>query len=500
MAAHLGPAPLRLDRHDVVRQTREILDRANYEEDSILDRLGAFNDTAMRITAKERPRALRRTAGGDRLDTLLRLFQLGTEVEIDALRRAIEPLSPEDWADLGLIKLQGNVASARVSLSTHDGTIMVIDAPWEAGLIPPDYVLGLTRSAVTLYQATIRQPVERTLDLGTGCGFLGLRAAAHSGEVVATDLNARAVNMARFNAQLNGIETFTARTGSLFEPVAGEKFGYIVSNPPFVISPETEQIYRTSGLEGDGFCHSLARQCGDYLAEGGFAQFLCNWAITRGQSWTDRVRQWLEDLPCDAWVLRSVTLPVDQYATNWLADSGLPTVDDYYREFDIWMNYYASREIEAVGMGMITLRKRASGPYWLRMEDAPSPSGDVGESILVGFQIQDFLQQLPHEQALLEMKLAVNPEARIEQRLAPTKTGWNVVDAKVLHNRGLVYIGDVDEAAFRLLTLCRGERPLAAIIVDLANANQVDPQSLAADIVPVVREMIAQQFLLPAAS
>ena len=46
----------------------------------------------------------------------------------------------------------------------------------------------------------MRTPVERVLDLGTGCGIQALHAALHSRDVVATDTSARALEFAAFNA------------------------------------------------------------------------------------------------------------------------------------------------------------------------------------------------------------------------------------------------------------------------------------------------------------
>ncbi len=71
--------------------------------------------------------------------------------------------------------------------------------------------------------------------------------------MVATDVNARALRMARFNAALNDLSAIDVRDGSFFEPVAGERFDLISTNPPFVISPATGErlVYRDSGLPGD---------------------------------------------------------------------------------------------------------------------------------------------------------------------------------------------------------------------------------------------------------
>ena len=82
------------------------------------------------------------------------------------------------------------------------------------------------------------------LDVGTGCGIQALQAAEHADRVVATDVNPRALELTALGAALSGIDNVELREGSWFEPVAGEQFDLIVSNPPFVISPENDFVYR----------------------------------------------------------------------------------------------------------------------------------------------------------------------------------------------------------------------------------------------------------------
>lgn len=72
------------------------------------------------------------------------------------------------------------------------------------------------------------------LDLGCGSGLLGLEMARAGARVIATDINPQAAWVAGVNAHLNGLsECHETRQGSLYEPVAGEKFDLIVMNPPY---------------------------------------------------------------------------------------------------------------------------------------------------------------------------------------------------------------------------------------------------------------------------
>ena len=95
---------------------------------------------------------------------------------------------------------------------------------------------GLGGASTTLASWTPRPAVERALDLGTGCGVQALHLGAHARQVTVTDISTRALDFARFNAVLNGCE-WDVVEGSMLDPVAGQRFGLIVSNPPFVITP-----------------------------------------------------------------------------------------------------------------------------------------------------------------------------------------------------------------------------------------------------------------------
>lgn len=67
--------------------------------------------------------------------------------------------------------------------------------------------------------------------------MLAVLAARHGSEVTAVDVCRRAVLATRINAKLNGMSVRVMR-GDLFEPVAGQRFDLIVSNPPYLPTPD----------------------------------------------------------------------------------------------------------------------------------------------------------------------------------------------------------------------------------------------------------------------
>ena len=117
--------------------------------------------------------------------------------------------------------------------------------------------------------------------------------------VVATDVNQRALRLTRFNAELNEVaDRIEVRDGSFFEPVAGELFDLVATNPPFVISPATGErlVYRDSGLPGDRVVEHIVRGIPDVLADGGTGQVLANWMIHRDRPWDERLAEWIVGL------------------------------------------------------------------------------------------------------------------------------------------------------------------------------------------------------------
>jgi len=83
------------------------------------------------------------------------------------------------------------------------------------------------------------------LDLGTGSGCIALSLAVEGrfGRIVATDLSPEALEVARANLErLEPPPRLELRLGSWFEPVSGEQFDVIVSNPPYVAEGEYAEL------------------------------------------------------------------------------------------------------------------------------------------------------------------------------------------------------------------------------------------------------------------
>jgi release factor glutamine methyltransferase len=80
------------------------------------------------------------------------------------------------------------------------------------------------------------------LDMGTGCGILGVVAAEKAAKVVAVDVNPYAVRCAKENAKLNGVlDRMFFVQGDLFSAIRiGERFDLVLFNAPYLPSESGE--------------------------------------------------------------------------------------------------------------------------------------------------------------------------------------------------------------------------------------------------------------------
>ena len=118
-------------------------------------------------------------------------------------------------------------------------------------------------------------PGAAVLDVCTGSGALAITAAqAGAAHVSAVDVSRRSVLTVRLNARLNGVRVRALR-GDLLEPVKGERFHAIVSNPPYVPALDDELPRRgarrawDAGRTGRVLLDRLIDQAPEHLHGGG---------------------------------------------------------------------------------------------------------------------------------------------------------------------------------------------------------------------------------------
>ncbi len=399
---------------------------------------------------------------------------------------------------------------------------------------------------------------ERVLDVGTGCGYHAILAALCGARVTATDVSARALGYARFNAALAGAE-IDFRRGSLLEPVRGprsdpadaldsldslsaarERYDVVVSNPPFVITPEAARAdgvrtYRDGGREGDSLLAELVGELGDVLAPGGRAWMLGNWEIKASDAvpdqslgsasdllsdaaqdrpfdavpdWARGPAAWIPD-GLDAWVIQREVLAPPDYAEMWLRDGGQTPRDRGYEEaYAAWLEDFARRGVVGVGMGYISMRapegaagdRDAAGSNaadsakrrpWRRFEELSGPAPiDLHGYVEGVWAHRDLLRA--GDSALLAARLDCRG---VEYRLhAPGQPEPFML--KLAQVAGFAAEVQVTSAVAGVVGACDGELTLGALCDAVAQLLGEPAEDVRTEVLPAVRELVGLGILV----
>ena len=480
---------------------------------------------------------------GYKVAVLTALFMLGEPVSAAALETALPRTGVAGALAIGLVVPTQSASGEQryapaVDLRPHEAEDAHGSVRWWVAsdlgelvtgqALAPDHVLGIGRAGLTLAALTPRKPVETALDLGVGCGIQTLYLLRHVRQVVATDISTRALEFTAFNVALAGVDSARVqlRQGNLLEPVAGQRFDLIVSNPPFVITPPS---VRQAGLPlmeyrdaGGPILPALVRGLEDHLNPDGVAVMLGNWEHREGTSWRTSVNQWIGK-SLDAWIIqREVQDPVE-YAAMWLRDGGLTPERSgvaFENALAAWQEDFDSRQVSGVGMGYLVFHApvaATSGPGgaapegqaapeepasdaatpsdavapgavvepWRVLEEVPtSGQGALGEHVAQVIAAHEALRGLDDAQ-VAALKLHTASGLSKEEALTPTP----VPTAPVIRQAegfGRVIAVGMPEVAL-LSASDEGLLTVAQIAAAVASLTSEDPAAVLADMVAATR-------------
>ena len=450
---------------------------------------------------------------GYKVAVLTALFMLGEPVGAAALETALPRTGVAGALAIGLVVPTQSASGEQryapaVDLRPHEAEDAHGSVRWWVAsdlgelvtgqALAPDHVLGIGRAGLTLAALTPRKPVETALDLGVGCGIQPLYLLRHVRQVVATDISTRALEFTAFNVALAGVDSARVqlRQGNLLEPVAGQRFDLIVSNPPFVITPPS---VRQAGLPlmeyrdaGGPILPALVRGLEDHLNPDGVAVMLGNWEHREGTSWRTSVNQWIGK-SLDAWIIqREVQDPVE-YAAMWLRDGGLTPERSgvaFENALAAWQEDFDSRQVSGVGMGYLVFHAPVAAPGavvepWRVLEEVPtSGQGALGEHVAQVIAAHEALRGLDDAQ-VAALKLRTASGLSKEEALTPTP----VPTAPVIRQAegfGRVIAVGMPEVAL-LSASDEGLLTVAQIAAAVASLTSEDPAAVLADMVAATR-------------
>ncbi|MFF1817400.1 methyltransferase [Kribbella sp. NPDC058245] len=468
---------------NVVEGLRAAFAAADYTVEGVAARLGTQANAA--LARNETTLAVRRTDGGDALDTMIRLFLLQRVVPKDLVDKAFPGI---DLTALGITADDRAVLDIRPFAEDEQQWWVVADlTPGLDGrreAMRSDYVLGIAPASLSLVHLTVPIKAERALDIGTGCGIQSLHLANRVSQTVATDVNPRALELAQATAALNRIE-LDVRTGSLFEPVAGERFDLIISNPPYVISPPDSQLtYRETSFAGDSLVQQLVQQAPQHLTDGGWCQLLANWTCVRGQDWRDRLANWTGDR--SAWVVQREQLDPSEYVELWLRDAGLHGAPSYQSKYDEWLRWLDDQQVEAIGMGWITLH---NVPGSLDAEEWPYEiERPIGPHVLRRFERQE---GLPTDLTGLHLVVADD----VIQETTGQPGAEDPATIVLRRQRGMRRAEQVDTVLAGFVGACDGDLSVGQILAALSDLLDRPLVDVLPEYLPQIRRLLVEGFL-----
>ncbi|MET1162400.1 MAG: peptide chain release factor N(5)-glutamine methyltransferase [Pseudoxanthomonas sp.] len=151
--------------------------------------------------------------------------------------------------------------------------------------VTPDTLIPRPETELLVELALLRLPQDiavRVADLGTGSGAIALAIASERplAKIVATDASEPALKVAHRNALRNGVANIQFLQGSWLEPLAGQLFDLIASNPPYVAEtdPHLQQgdlrfepaAALSSGKDGLDDIREIVANAGAHLHAGGW--------------------------------------------------------------------------------------------------------------------------------------------------------------------------------------------------------------------------------------
>ncbi|NJC23410.1 methylase of polypeptide subunit release factors [Arthrobacter pigmenti] len=527
--ASVPDAPQSTDQ-DMLNRLAADLRAASYTVDGVATLIGpdayAALDRDQAVPALLAARAAREDAAEEdeatgQLAVVVLLFLLGEALPGQTLDTAFPGTGAAGLRALGLVEEHddgGTHLRAAVDLRPYSsdtgGDLWVasdLGSRLRPGVLRADHVLGIGQASLTLARFAARTPVERALDLGTGCGIQTYHLLAHSDHVTATDLSARALAVTRFNLLLNAKaldidpanleERVSLRQGSLLEPVAGETFDQVVSNPPFVITPripgeavEDQFTYRDGGLPGDDIVSTLIRTLPSVLVPGGTAQLLGNWEIPDGAAWHARIAGWLPE-HTDAWVVQREQLTPTHYAETWLRDAAENRDPARFADrFGAYLSDFESRNAGSIGFGMVWLRNAGSPAALRRLEEITYELDQpIGPHVGAAVARHDWLGQIGN---LADEHLLVAEDVTEERHQRPGAEHPGVILLRQGAGFRRTNLLTTELAGF--VSACDGDLTAGQIIGALAALLERNDDGFRADLLGDVRNLVEEGFLVPA--
>lgn len=429
---------------------------------------------------------------GDAAAQFLRLFNYGDVITVAEARAAFGDALYEAVRGALVDEVDGTVQGRFQVTPFHDLWI-VADERW----IDEDAVMGATATTHGLSRWFPTRVEGTALDVGCGAGSLALLLAKRGARVTGTDLNLRAIELARFNARLNGLDVeFVA--GNLYEPVQGRRFDRVVAQPPYVSQApglaDVKILY--GGAYGDELALRFVAEAPSVLAPGGLGLFMFESAVRKGMPLHARLGTMLEGSTVDLVLLThpgpSSDLEAVLFASQDEPDLGPGFVASLRKRWE----HFRALDVEEFHSVLAVLRAHPAGAMRhgavlaSRVGTFRHGSAEVLDAFLEGVELLR-----AHDGALLSARLALAESAVWHEERKPRE---EEPSRKLVFPSGVAAKREVSEPVYALLSYLDGSDSVEEAVVRYAALCGVAPDEVRSRVLGFVREMLGAGVLVPA--
>lgn len=436
------------------------------------------------------------------------------EYSEESERRLVSSVSIAPYSlPVGVPRLAGRRKPDTLYLASDFGTLT------RPEVLDGDFVLGLGGAGRTLIEITPREAVTTAADIGTGCGIQALALALHADTVIATDISERALEFTRLNAQINEIGNIETRQGSLLEPLHGQTVDLLVTNPPFVITPQAARgqfEYRDGGMPGDQLMRSLVRDIPHHLSDGGQAAMLGNWEVGQpdAEAGPSAWHKAAQDEAASAdeaavgtaavgqtslMVIEREQLSPTAYAHTWIRDGGVVRASEKWNaDTAAWLNDFASRGVEQIAFGWVRFKRNAGGEPVVAAHRVSGPLGANAAGVAAFLDTRmAMLEWLAGAEDSEIADTAFVRGSDIVEHRHHTPGSENPSVIEMAQGTGFGQTLTVDTALAAFIGVADGTMTLRTVAGALAALLEVDSDKLCQQLVEQVRDILPLGFVYP---
>lgn len=306
------------------------------------------------------------------LNHIIRLFVLGLPGKRANIEQALGTADLELLCDLGFCCIEQSVIHANFTLLPFEDLLIATDKVFlnidECGrdqyLSSDNLVWRLDKTSYIMSRGLVRTPCKSALDLGCGSGLQSLLLSCYAEKVTGVDINPRAINLAGFNARLNGITNVEFICGDLYQPVNDQKFDRIVSNPPS--APGLVKAWnREGGISGRELVEEIISGVRNHLEYGGICQTTLHLGYNEDKDITLWLEKYLPEKEFRNFILRHGDDDEKEAAEYALQEayqkSGPRDYQTFQRTYQIYRAGLKAAGIERIAFGLLSAKFMEGG-------------------------------------------------------------------------------------------------------------------------------------------